>query len=95
MYHVTRSNVPWYKKVVGYIMKVRLMAQSERLDYEQQCGFRPCRGTLDASFNVKMAIRKRKEHGCETWLFLLDLVKAFDRVPRELLWKIMERFLST
>ena len=73
-------------------MKVKLMEQSERLDHEQQCGFRPGRVTLDASFNVKMAIKKRKEHGCETWLFLLDLVKAFDRVPGELLWQIMERF---
>ena len=68
------------------------MELSEKLDHEQQCGFRPFRGCMDAIFNVKMAIRKRKEHGMETWLFLLDLVKAFDRVPRELLWDIMEKF---
>ena len=79
-------------RVVGCIMKPRILDQSEKLDHEQQCGFREGRGTMDAIFNVKMALKKRKEHCCETWLFLLDLVKAFDRVPRELLWKIMERF---
>ena len=79
-------------KVVGNILKVRILLQSELLDHEQQCGFRPWRGCMDAIFNLKMALRKRREHGLETWLYLLDLVKAFDRVPRELLWMIMERF---
>ena len=28
-----------------------------------------------------MAIAKRKEHGAESWVLLLGLVRAFDRVP--------------
>ena len=53
--------------------------------------FRPGRGCQDAIFNVKMALKKRREHGLETWVLFLDLVKAFDRVPRELLWKVLEK----
>ena len=62
------------------------------LDHEAQTGFRSNRGTCDGTWNVGMAIAKRKEHGAESWVLLLDLVKAFDRVPRELLWEVMKRF---
>ena len=79
-------------KIIAIILHTRLLPIQENLDIESQCGFRPQRSCSDAVFTVKLAIKKRREHGLETWVLFLDLVKAFDRVPRELLWKILEKF---
>ena len=69
-------------KIVAYIILSRLNPTTESLDHEAQCGFRRFRGCSDGTFTVKQLINKRREHGLETWVLFLDLVKAFDRVPR-------------
>ena len=79
-------------KIVAIIILARIRPIEEGLDHESQCGFRPGRGCTDAVFTLKQAIRKRREHGLSTWVFFMDLVKAFDRVPRELLWNILLKF---
>lgn len=79
-------------KITAIILHGRLLQIEEGLNHETQCGFRPGRGTMDAIFTVKMAMKKRREHGLETWIMFLDLVKAFDRVPRQLLWGVMRKF---
>ena len=79
-------------KIVALILLYRVQPIEEELDHESQCGFRPGRGCTDAVFTLKQALRKRHEHGLSTWVFFMDLVKAFDRVPRELLWKILLKF---
>jgi hypothetical protein len=79
-------------KIIAIIILARIKPIEEGLDHESQCGFRPGRGCTDAVFNLKQAIRKRREHGLSTWVFFMDLVKAFDRVPRELLWEVLLKF---
>ena len=81
-------------KIVCIILHGRLLPiqDSENLDHEAQCGFRPGRGCADAVFTVKLAMKKRREHGLESWILFIDLVKAFDRVPRELLWDVLLKF---
>ena len=79
-------------KIVAIILLFRVQPIEEELDHESQCGFRLGRGCTDAVFTLKKALRKRHEHGLSTWVFFMDLVKAFDRVPRELLWKILLKF---
>jgi hypothetical protein len=79
-------------KTVANLIKDRTTPIQESIDHESQCGFRPNRGCTDASFSLRMAVKKRREHGMESWVMLLDLVKAFDRVPRELLWQVLLKF---
>ena len=79
-------------KIVAILLHERLQPIAEGLDHEPQCGFRTERGCPDATFSVKLAMKKRREHGQETWILFLDLVKAFDRVPREMLWAVLEKF---
>ena len=79
---------------MGNLLHARLkpIKEGSGLPHESQCGFRPERGTTDASFSLKQALRKRREHGLETWVVFIDLVKAFDRVPREMLWEVLLRY---
>ena len=79
-------------KIIAILLLARLRPIEETLDHESQCGFRPGRGCTDTVFTVKKALKKRQEHGLETWVLFLDLVKAFDRVPHELLWAILRKF---
>ena len=65
----------------------RLKVVMEEVGPENQCGFRPWRGTIDGTFNLLMALRKRQEHNLETFVSFVDLVKAFDSVPRAALFK--------
>ena len=59
---------------------------------EAQTGFRDQRGTIDGLFTTFMSLHKRREHGLETWALFIDLVKAFDTVPREALFAVLRRF---
>jgi hypothetical protein len=37
-----------------------------------------------------MALQTLREHGQESWVLFVDLVKAYDTVNREILWKIFK-----
>ena len=41
--------------------------------------------------SLKMS-NKRREHGKESWVLFVDLVKAFDLVPRDVLFTVLAKF---
>ena len=79
-------------KVLSSILVERMQVVQEEQGLEEQAGFRGARGTIDGLFATYMAMQKRKEHGLGTWALFIDLVKAFDTVPRDALFAVLRRF---
>ena len=78
-------------KVLSRIMTRRLHVLLGRVSTEDQNGFMRGRGCADATFSVLQGLRKRKEHGLGSWVAWIDLIRAFDSVPREVLWACASR----
>src|SRR5260221_512039 len=83
-------------KLLDHVMKVfervieRRVRNRVKID-DMQFGFRPGRGTTDAIFVVRQIQEKFLAKKKELWMAFVDLEKAFDRVPREVLWWALRR----
>ena len=87
-------------KVLSILINERLQDLLEQVLDEFQVGYRRGHGTTDATFTLRQIIEqirgtlaeKGAEHG--VYLLFVDLAKAFDKVPRKVLWRILEEKLS-
>ncbi|VDP08154.1 unnamed protein product [Heligmosomoides polygyrus] len=58
---------------------------------DNQCGFVSGCGTIDAIHAARLLVEKHRERRKPVHIAFLDLEKAFDRVPRELIWYALRR----
>ena len=58
---------------------------------DMQCGFMQGRGTTDAIFILRQLQEKHLVAGKPLYLAFIDLKKAFDRVPRKVIWWSMSK----
>src|SRR2546425_12907440 len=71
-------------KVLERVLEARLR-KTVKID-DMQFGFSPGKGTTDAIFIVRQVQGKLLGKQKELWMAFGDLEKAFDGVPREVLW---------
>ena len=83
-------------KLIEQVMKVLervvegLVRQRVEID-EMQCGFMSGRGTTDAIFIVRQLQEKHLAANKPLYVAFVDLEKAFDRVPRDVIWCAMRK----
>jgi len=58
---------------------------------EEQAGFRAGRSCIDNIFCITQMIEKKKATNRELHLLFIDLTKAYDRIPLNKLWEILDR----
>ena len=83
-------------KLIEQVMKVLervvegLIRQRVEID-EMQCGFMSGRGTTDAIFIVRQLQEKHLAANKPPYMAFVDLEKAFNRVPRDVIWWAMRK----
>ena len=76
-------------KVLERVVK-GLIRQRVEID-EMQCGFMSGRGTTDAIIIVRQLQEKHLAANKPLYMAFVDLEKAFDRVPRDVIWWAMRK----
>ena len=79
-------------KVLERIVDGRIRKVVEGKMGDEQFGFRSGRSTTDLMFAVRQIVEKKLEMKKDSYWAFLDMEKAYDKVPRRLIWAVLRWF---
>lgn len=77
-------------RLYGRILKDIVNREYDIHQVEEQNGFRASTSTIDSIFPITQTIEKKTARSLETHLLFVDLTKAYDTVPVNKLWEVLE-----
>ena len=77
-------------KVYGSILIERARRINDKMIGDEQGGFGSGRGCVDQIFAMRQLIEKCGRKGKKVFAAFIDLEKAYDRIDRDGLWKVLE-----
>ena len=77
-------------KLLEIIILNRIRPQFEKIARENQCGFRPGRGTVDQILALRLLIEERQEYRQPLIVAFVDFSAAFDSVDRSRMFTILQ-----
>ena len=79
-------------KVYGRVLIERVRCETENMVGEEQCGFRNGRGCIDQVFVMRQLAERFECKGKDMYVAYMDLEKAYDRVDRNAMWRVLEMY---
>ena len=80
------------RKVYSKVLERRVWLIVKPRNEEEQCGFRSGRGKTDQIFTLARILEGAWEYAHPVYMCFVDLEKAYDRVPWEILWEVLREY---
>jgi hypothetical protein len=74
-------------KNYNIVRQIKHRLQEDYVSLEEQCGYTTARSCIDHIFTLRQILEKSKQIG----MVFIDIEKAYDSVPRELLLQALEQ----
>ena len=79
-------------KLFAKVIQQRLQGVVEDVVSDSQCGFHKGRGCTGMIFCARQLVEKAREHNSKVFILFVDLKKAYDSIPRQALWLVLQKY---